>query len=265
MIIVNDKTLERISTWKDKDVYILTDFDRTLTEGRSESSWGILSKSDLITKEYALDRQKLYNYYRPIEINEEMDYDTKNKLMIEWWNKHIGLFIKYNLKEDVIKKAALDTNVMSFRKGTKEFLKDMNDRNIPVIIISAGIGNFIKQFLINNNCDYENIYIVSNFIKFENGYAIGIEGTIIHSLNKNEVSIPLEIKEIINKRKNIILMGDSISDVLMAKEEDRADALKIGFLEEKIEENLSFYKNAFDIVCTNNTGFDELNKYIKND
>ena len=35
------------------------------------------------------ERQEFYNQYRPIEIDENMDYDTKNQHMIDWWNKHI--------------------------------------------------------------------------------------------------------------------------------------------------------------------------------
>ena len=147
---------------------------------------------------------------------------------------------------------------MSFRDGAREFLKNMKDRNIPVIIISAGIGNFIEQFLIKNNCNFDNIYIVSNFLKFENGIATGVSDNVIHSLNKNEVSLPNNIKEIIENRKNIILLGDSTSDIRMAREEARNQALKIGFLEEKVEENKTYYQEQFDVVCTGNTTYNEL-------
>ena len=83
----------KIKDW-DK-FYILTDFDRTLTKGNSESSWGVLSKSNLIDKDYIKARGKLYEYYRPYEVDLTMDYDTKNKLMVEWWSNHIKLLIKY--------------------------------------------------------------------------------------------------------------------------------------------------------------------------
>jgi 5'-nucleotidase len=82
--------------------------------------------------------------------------------MTEWWNKHINLFIKYKLSEDVVNQAAKNLRVITFRRGSKEFLEEMYKRNIPVIIISAGIGNFIEQFLIKNGCNFNNIYIVSN-------------------------------------------------------------------------------------------------------
>lgn len=265
MIYIKEKVLEKMSECNSENTYVLTDFDRTLTKGSSDSSWSILSKSESVPKEYVQERQMYYDYYRPIEIDEELDYETKNKLMSEWWNKHINLFIKYKLKKEVINNAANDLRVMSFRNGAKEFLENMQKRKIPVIIISAGIGNFIEQFLIKNNCNFDNIFIVSNFIKFENGVAVGVKDNITHSLNKNAVYLPNEVKNIIKNRNNIILLGDQISDILMAKEEDREKAIKIGFLEEKVEENKNHYFEAFDIVCTDDTGFTEIKQKIKND
>ena len=105
MIFIKEGTLKKINNCNDNSIHIVTDFDRTLTPGNSESSLGILSKSGLVTKEYMDERQKLYDYYRPIEIDEEMDYETKNRLMTEWWNKHIGLLIKYKMSEEIINKA----------------------------------------------------------------------------------------------------------------------------------------------------------------
>ena len=43
----------------------------------------------------------------------------------------------------------------------------------------------------------------------------------------------------------------------------KEDTLKIGFLDEKIDENLENYKQAFDVVCTNNTSYNELTNEIK--
>lgn len=263
MLISKSKLKEKLSKFNNDNTYILTDFDRTITVGGSNSSWSILSKSNKVPKEYVEERQKLYEYYRPIEIDENLEYETKNSLMSEWWSKHINLFIKYKLEKKVVDEAAKDLHAMEFREGAKEFLESLNKRKIPVIIISAGIGNFIEQFLIKNNCNFDNIYIVSNFIKFENEVAVGICENIIHSLNKNEVSIPLEVKEKLNGRENVILLGDNISDIKMISEEKKENAFKIGFLEEKIEENKEKYIDEFDLVCTDNSNFFEIEEFLK--
>ena len=224
---------------------------------------GVLSKSSMVDENYSEERKKIFSYYHPIELNEKLAYEEKNRLMIEWWTKHINLFIKYKFEEKIIKEVSKDLSVMSLRDGAKEFLKNMKDRNIPVVILSAGIGNFIEQFLINNNCNYDNIYIISNFIKFENRVAVGIYEDIIHSLNKNDISLLKKVSNVIKDRKNIILFGDTISDIKMAREEDRENALKIGFLEQNVEENKIYYEASFDVVCTDNTSYNYLSDKIK--
>lgn len=248
--------------WEDDATYVLTDFDRTLTIGESESSWGILSRGDFVCASYIEDRQKYYDFYHPIEIDANLDFDTKNQYMIEWWNKHIGLFVKYQLREEIIENAIQDVRLMQFRNGAVEMLKSFYERKIPVIIISAGIGNFIELFLQNHHCYYDNIYIVSNFIRFENGIAVRIEDMVIHSLNKNEVSLPPSVLEKIKNRNHVLLLGDTSSDVRMIDEKKRNDAVKIGFLEENVEANLSIFQEVYDVVCTDKTDFVTLEEKI---
>ena len=125
MIYIKENTKERIRDWKDDSIHILTDFDKTITLGHSDSSWGILTKSNLMPESYAEDRQKLLNYYRPIEIDESLDYETRDKTMVEWWHKHMDLFVQYRLPESIVLEAAKSTNVMIFREGAKEFLKNI--------------------------------------------------------------------------------------------------------------------------------------------
>ena len=91
---------------------------------------------------------------------------------------------------------------------------------------------------------------------------LGIKDEVINSMNKNLVSLPDEIKNKIKNRNNIILLGDSLNDLKMIDEDKRVDALKIGFLEDNVEENKKYFINEFDIVCTDNATFDELNKKI---
>lgn len=233
------------------DTYILTDFDRTLTLGSSMTSWSVLSKSPDVPKEYIDERNALYEIYRPIEIDETMDLAERSAKMCEWWRRHIALFQKYALKESVILNAAQNIRVMAFRPGAKEFLEYTYQHQIPVIIISAGIGNFIQLFLESNNVMYPNIHIVSNFILFTNGVATGVGENIIHSLNKNEVSLNSHITSEIENRKTEIIMGDLLADLKMADEKNGKRKVKIGFLEPENESFENDYKAAFDVVIKN--------------
>jgi 5'-nucleotidase len=253
--------LEKITLTKD-NFYVVADFDKTLTSGISNTTWGSIASTGVLPKEYAEERQNLYKKYRPIEIDSQMDVKEKCNYMSEWWQKHINLFYKYGLKENAIK-AAASNEILQFREGSKAFIEYLYKNNIPLIIVSAGIGNIIKEFLVNNNCNYDNITIISNFIEFENGNMKCISGGTIHALNKNITELPEETKKLVENKEYIILLGDGLADIDMVQKELLYKTISIGFLEEKIVENLNAFNNTFDIVCTNNTSMDEAIQIIK--
>ena len=176
--------------------FVVADFDRTITAGDSESTWGSISKAGVLPKEYNKKRQELHSKYRPIEISiskagvlpkeynkkrqelhskyRPIEIDTtiedniKSKYMNEWFKTHINLFYEYGITEQAIN-TVVEKNLLKFREGAKEYIEYLHKNNIPLIIVSAGIGNIIKGFLEKNNCYFSNIEIISNFIEFENG------------------------------------------------------------------------------------------------
>ena len=161
-MLVSDKTKEKLPIDKLNDYYVVMDFDRTITNGSSKTSWSILAGSDLVPECYVEERDALYKKYRPIELDEEMDFEKRVSLVSEWFRLHIELFVKYKISEEVFEKAGSDLRIMEFREGAKEFLAYLSSKNVPVIIISAGIGNFIESFLKANGAYFDNIYISSN-------------------------------------------------------------------------------------------------------
>jgi len=245
-------------------VYIVADFDRTLTAGSSKTSWSILAGSDLVPDSYITERNDLFNHYRPIEVDPTIDLEIKMQAVKEWFQKHIELFIKYQLTEDVFNQAATNLRVMEFRDGAKEFLTFLHQNNIPLIIISAGIGNFIEAFLKHYNCYFDNIYISSNKILFKNGIASGVGKNIIHSLNKNEVSLPTYIKDKLKNRSNVILLGDQVSDLKMVAKNAHPSLLTIGFVADDCQNQSEFLKEHFDIVCGTTENYYDVKKLLFN-
>ena len=59
MIEIKKGVLERIKNWDDESVYVLADFDRTITVGDSEGSWSILSKSDKVPDGYKKEAKEI--------------------------------------------------------------------------------------------------------------------------------------------------------------------------------------------------------------
>lgn len=259
--IVNKEKIDSFD-FDPQKLYVVADFDKTLTRGDSESTWGILSKANKMGEEYKKKRQALFEIYRPIEIDEILPREIKSQKMDEWWKGHIELFYEYGLKEEFIKNAVKEKH-LKYRDGAKDFLKKMNELNIPVIIISAGIGNIIEEFLKQENDLYSNIHIVSNTIEFKDGKMIGLKGNTIHSMNKDIVHGDNEVLEIIKDRKNILLFGDLVEDIKMVPKEKENNTLKFGFLDHKIDENLKYYKQAYDVVIKDEGSFKNVFDIIK--
>lgn len=193
----------------------------------------------------------LYNIYRPIEIDYTISFDEKNKAMEKWYKSVMNLYLEYGITDEKIKESVQSSNV-EFRQGAKELLKDMYENNVPVIILSAGIGNVIEEVLKLKECYFGNIKIISNFIKFdENGKMKELPKSIIHSLNKNLTgNISSRLENELQKRGNYLLVGDLIEDKKMVDKKDWDRTISIGFLDFKIEENLKVYRDNFDIVLT---------------
>lgn len=257
----NEEKLERINFEKN-NFYVVADFDKTITDGASSSTWGILAHANELGDEYTQRRTALYNKYRPIEIDVNMSDDEKSVFMEEWWRAHINLFYEYGLKEDNIKKS-LKNGGLKYRVGAKEFLRKMYECRVPVIIVSAGIGNVIEEFLKFENDMYSNISIVSNFIEFKNGIIKGIKGETIHALNKNIVKLDEYSKMKLENRTNILLLGDGLADLKMIPQEEIKNAITVGFLDEKIEESLECFNKNFDIVLSDGGTFEDVNNILK--
>jgi len=264
MIIVSDKARKSIEKLNVNNFYIVSDFDRTLTSHNSATTWSILSKLNYLPIDYKNDRDELFNHYYKIEKDLTLLDNYKNAQMVEWWVKHIGLLVKYKTTKQDLINAGKQTNLLSFRYGSKELFEMTHKYNIPMIVLSAGLGDIIESGLKSINAYYDNIKIVSNFVDTKNEIVTGIRGNVIHSLNKNEASIGNKIDEIEKSRPYILLFGDNFEDKKMVPTEKHDRTILVGFYDEiKDNENeynldLTMFKESFDIVCTKNTSFDEL-------
>lgn len=239
--------------------YIITDFDHTLTEKDSTSSWGVLEALNTLNKEAKNKLKDNKNYYLPLENNLNINEGKRKKLMKEWADNNLKILNHSNITRKDINKASYKKNAMKIRKGVKELLKYTYINNVPVIIVSAGIKEIIENFLKANNCLYDNIYIVSNKIKYKNNIFIGFKNKTIYSSDKHKIKYSHKIKKI-SKGKGVLL-GDNISDTLM-NPNNKQNILKIGFLNNYIE-NKELFKNAFDIVYEDKVSFKEIINIIK--
>lgn len=264
MIYINEEKLEQCKINKNNICYII-DFDRTLTKENCEDSWDAVANKKIFGEELAKELNKLYKKYGPIEVNYKISFEEKEKYMIEWYQKCMETYYKFNLTKDKVEKSIKTSNI-ELRKSVIEFLNFTKEEKIPIIILSAGIGNTIEEMLKQNSCYFENIHIISNFIKFDNkGYMMKYEGNLIHSLNKNIDKInQQEIIDVIKSKEYRIVIGDLIEDIKMAGDYPDDKLIKIGFLNKNEDENLENYKEKFDIVLTKESqDFKKIKEIVK--
>ena len=260
MIYINSKNKLKIN--KD-NTYILIDFDKTITSCESADSWDAVANKNIVPEGLRKEMYDLYKKYRPIEMDYNISKQEKLKAMETWYSQCMNLYYKYKLTKSQIEESIKLSNV-KFRKGVKDLLISLHKQNIPVIILSAGIGNTIKQFLKDNNCFFnDTMYIISNFIEFdEKGNVKEFDNSkMIHTLNKTlNGHLPDEFERKIENKKYKILIGDLIEDIKMVDKTQLDTTLKIGILTKEMEneENLKLYRENFDIVLTEEENLEEI-------
>jgi len=256
MKYVNLDKLEKIKLDKD-NFFIVIDFDQTITSKNSQNSWEAVMNSGYISKEHLEKHNELYKKYKPIEMDSSLDIRSRIEAMNEWYSSILLLFYENVSDEDIIKKA-MKNSKLEFRDGAKELLRKTFNCNIPIVIVSAGIGNTIEEFLRINNVRFDNIQIISNFINFEtqsNNY-------YVHALNKKDAIWETDIISKISMKKYVLVIGDVVDDINMLPSTIQSEKVTIGFLDKNIEERLEEYKKQFDVVLTDNSSFSELNEIL---
>ena len=261
MIYFNsEKKINELKQKINKDnICVFMDYDKTITSSESEDSWDASANKEVMGEKIIKDLNKYYEKYGTIEFDYHIDKNKREKYIIEWYDKCMDLYYQYGLTKEKLQDS-IDNSKLILRKGAKDFLFKLYENNVPVIIFSAGIGNVIEQFLKNEECYYNNITIIGNFIKFdENGDMIKFSDDMIHSLNKNID----KLKEQIGQKEYRMVIGDVVEDIHMMGEYPENKSFKIGFLNKNITENLEIYKKNFDIVLTEENNFYDIEKYLK--
>lgn len=275
IVISNPDKLEKlkksISEAGAENLFVLSDFDKTLTKafagGRIIPSLiSILRDENYLTPDYAQKAHALYDKYHPIEIDPKIGKKEKKDELKEWWMTHFRLLADSGLNKKDLEKV-VNSGKIKLREGFGKFADFLNKNSIPLIIISsAGLGSdAISMYLAKNGKLLKNIEIVSNSFEWDkNDNLIRVKEPIIHNANKNgEMIKSLPVFEAIKNRKNILLLADSLDDIDMAKGLDFDNLIKIAFLNEKIEESLENYKINYDIVALNDAAMFFVNNLLK--
>ncbi len=275
IIIVNQKKF----AWQKRNLrrsgvnnlQVICDFDRTITKcfndgKRTASLIGILREKNYLGDDYVKKSKELFNYYHPIEIDSKISLAEKKKKMTQWWKEHFSLLISSGLTKDIVEKAMTEAE-SHLRPGGKEFFSILDEKKVPLLIFSAGgLGQeSIRIFLRKRGLLYEKTYIVANYFIWDKfGKLVAIQEPIIHVYNKDEAILDkFPFYDEVKKRKNVIVIGDSLGDAKMAKGMPHDEVLKIGFLNEDCNSHLNPYRKAFDVLILGDSSFYFINQLLK--
>jgi len=271
-------------------LYWVCDFDRTVTRcfldngERSLDCHDILASIPKITHHCKTCMEEMMEYYYPIEIHPTMTREEKIPYMVEWYTKVNFLLQDQNLTRADVAHAVKSCKSFKLRDGVEEAFGLAYTKGIPLIIVSAGLGNVIEEVIrqrirmpvqtdveggANHDAssnDWPNVRVLSNTILWdEDGHQCGFSEPLIHMYNKSLQDAPDTIKTMLEGRKVGLLSGDSTGDLTMAHGIDSTDVLRVGFLNEKVEERLPKYigRDCYDRVVLNDGNWETLLEILR--
>lgn len=251
-----------------QNLHVVADCDRTLTKAflngeKRQSLVELIRKFKYLSPEYSPRAYELFNTYHPIEVDPAISLEEKRAKMMEWWSVHVKWMGECGMTQKVVDQIVREQE-FGAREGFGEFVQLLNEKKIPFLILSASVTDIIEGFLKKEKWFFPNIHVVSNKYVFDaQGKVIGYESGIIHSFNKSEASIKNRsfFPEIV-RRKNVLLLGDTLDDLGMLDGANVENALSIGFLNENVEKNIDVYKKAYDVLILNDGNMDFVNQLL---
>ncbi|KAJ7985515.1 hypothetical protein DPEC_G00352860 [Dallia pectoralis] len=234
---------------------VITDFDMTLSRfavngTRCPTCHNIIDNCKLVTEDCRIKLLELKNTYYPIEIDPHLTMEEKYPFMVEWYFKSHTLLVEQRLQKDKLPEVVRESDAC-LRDGYEQFFDRLQQHNVPMFIFSAGLGDVLEEIIRQAGVYHPNVKVVSNFMDFdENGELRGFKGELIHVFNKHDGALQhTEYFKQLKENCNIVLLGDSLGDLNMADGVPNVEnILKIGYLNDKVEERLEKYLESYDIV-----------------
>lgn len=141
---------------------------------RCDSSYGIVARTDLVPEDMRREAWELFAKYHPIEVDPNLTFEEKVPFMVEWYEKSHCCMIE---AQPPIHKSSIQQMVAEskafLRDNAKELLEQLNSAAVPVLVLSAGIGDVVQEVLNHNEVNFSNVKVISNFIEFNASGHIG--------------------------------------------------------------------------------------------
>jgi len=235
----------------------MVDFDKTLSRHtnpdgkKGKTSHNIIILPDATQEAKDADFEK----YHAIEIDPDMTVKEKIPIMEEWYGRTNTHIINSGITEEKMIKDVEESPVL-LRDGVVEFFQECARLNIPVIVVSAGLGDVaslvLKRFFREKNIPESGWSMVSNNLQWSDEKPkkiIGVSEPLIHMFNKSWAGVSEEIKDKhkLNEKTNVMVVGDSNGDSTIAHGSPYGQ-VTIGFLNDNLVKKTPQYNCLFDYL-----------------
>jgi 5'-nucleotidase len=248
-------------------LHLILDYDRTMTSflgpdgRRGDTCHGTVERRR--SEELRARAEALSAVFYPIEVDPLRSRESKVPLMETWYMLVNEILVaagmtRRDLREDV---AAAN---LRLRPGIAAALDWAARHDVPVTVFSAGIGDVIEEVLRQRYraTPHAKLRVVSNAMVWsgepgdDDAKVVGFSAPVLHPFNKfaGAVLSSLPYFAELRARPHVLLLGDSPGDVGMADGLDAAHVLRVGFLNDNVEQLRARYEQLFDIVVTHDGG-----------
>lgn len=189
-----------------------------------------------------------------------MDLSIKTQHMVDWVTKAHKLIVESGINKSMIREAvalALGEGRIVARGGLAEFVELLKSIGVPLLVFSAGIADVLENVILQTLGAPEvipaHVHVISNRCVFnEEGRLIDFSEPSLHVLNKLAepfLDTPFFAQSAAS-RKNVLLLGDSLGDCNMSRGMGYETILRVGFLNDRVEERLDSFleEGKFDLV-----------------
>ncbi|CAD8070280.1 unnamed protein product [Paramecium sonneborni] len=234
-----------------KQTQIVTDFDQTISSFLSPATFSLFRMSELSPQEFKNKMQSYYDYYVPIEKDQSIKIEEKNKHMHEWYQKVSEAFHEAKFTKSLACQI-LNTSHIYLRYLFEPFFNKCEEEHIPFHIVSGGLDKVINTILasIHEIESYDEMTLHTNQMLFQDDILEKME-MLVTATTKAKI---LETSGI-QFRNNTILLGDLPSDFYMTKFLNIPNQVSIGFLVQDHAYQLEEYKKLYDITIIGDPSF----------
>ncbi|MCQ2452691.1 MAG: HAD-IB family phosphatase [Oscillospiraceae bacterium] len=190
----------------DRELIVICDFDGTITTADSDKTMNAMAKYCGYDSEFAKARDALYQEYAPQV--EKAEGDEKRKLERKWWTAQMNLLQKAPLTPEAYVDAANKLN-FTIREEAAELLAYCEEHEIPVFVVSAGLGNLAIPLLAFSGNLSMNMRVLSNFVRYEEGKAISYTPVVTPSNKSDHLFMELSFHD----KYYAVIFGDKNSDL----------------------------------------------------